>query len=189
MEEKKKIKRINLLQLSIRKTLDNDDYASLTWGVRNNYPRIQVFTSKDFKKEDGTADYDKLIIAPFTYPIIFTLISNLEVLAKNSELKTPPISKIECFNTKFVDNKRTDEIEKQAEVKITRNNDNVICIGVKNDKHEIYFPLLPDTKWHKFYTKNGEEITNQVVLSNIQTLSYVNLLKNTFADTLLIKPE
>lgn len=186
--EEKKIKRFNLLQLSLRKTLENDDYASLTWSVRDKYPRIQVFTSKTFKSEDGAVDYDKLIIAPFTYPIIYTLINQLEILANKLDLDKAPVSKIECYNIKFVDGKKTDEIEKQAEIVLARSQEGVINIGVKNTKHDgLYFPLIPDLKWHKFYDKDGTEITSKKILSSLYTLSYVKLLKDTFTDTILRK--
>ena len=48
--EEKKVKRINLLRLSLKKPLPNDDYSLLSWSIRENYPRIQVFTSKNIKK-------------------------------------------------------------------------------------------------------------------------------------------
>ena len=176
------VKRINLLQLSLRKELENDDYASLTWGVRENYPRIQVFTSKDFKLPDGTNDYSKLIIAPFTYTIIFTLINALESLAQEDD---SGVTKIECLNNKFVDNKRTDEIVVQAEVRIARSQEGIINIGLKNDTTSCYFPLFPNLTYHKFYDKDNIEITDKRILSNLYTLSYVRLLKGTFITAIL----
>lgn len=183
----KKVKRINLLQLSMRKELDNDDYASLTWNVRDGYPRIQVFTTKNFKKEDGTNDYDKLIIAPFTYPVLYTLITAIERAAgvMTFQVDDVPVTRIECYNTKFIDGKRTNDVVKQAEVIIAKSQAGVIELGVKNDKASVYFPLLPNTKWHKFYTTEGTPILDNRVLSKIQTAAYARLLRETFANVLL----
>lgn len=182
MEEKKEVKRIQLLRLSLRKPLPNDDYSVLSWGVRDGYPRIQVFTSKNIKKEDGTTDYDKLVIAPFTYPILFTFIDSLEKLVTENSDR---VSQIVCYNNKFVDNKRTEEIEEQAAVRLVRSQEGVINIGVKTKDKYIYFPLFPDIKWHKFYNKDGEEITDKKTLSNIFTSAYVSLLRGTFINTTL----
>lgn len=181
-EPKKEVKRIHLLRLSLRKPLPNDDYAVLGWAVREGYPRIQVFTSKNIKKEDGSTDYDKIVIAPFTYPILFTFIDSLEKLVTENSDR---VSQITCYNNKFVDNKRTDEIEEQATVRFVRSQEGVINIGIKVKDKYMYFPLFPDTKWHKFYNKDGEEITDKKTLSNLFATAYVSLLKGTFINTTL----
>ena len=178
--EEKKVKRINLLRLSLKKPLPNDDYSLLSWSIRENYPRIQVFTSKNIKKEDGNTNFNKVIIAPFTYPIITMFIDSLA-----KAILTDEVFSIKCFNNKFVDNKRTDEIEEQAEVKIARSQEGVLHIGVKKDSGFIYFPLFPDLKWHKFFDKNGKEITDKRELSNKMARAYVDLLKGTFINTML----
>ena len=177
--EEKKVKRINLLRLSLRKELKDDDHAVLSWGVRDGYPRIHVYTSKNIKKEDGTIDYGKLIIAPFTYPLVCVLIDSL-----GKALLDDDNFSIKCYNNKFVDNKRTDEIEEQAEVKVVRSQECVLHIGFKKNGSCYYFPLFPDLKWHKFYDKDGKEITDKRKLSNMMVRAYVNLLKGAFINTI-----
>lgn len=177
--EEKKVKRINLLRLSLRKDLKDDDYAVLSWGVRDGYPRIQVYTSKNIKKEDGTTDYSKLIIAPFTYPLVCVLIDSLA-----NTLTSDDNFSIKCFNNKFVDNKRTTEIEEQAEVKVVRSQEGVLHIGVKKNGTCYYFPLFPDLKWHKFLDSEGKEITDKRKLSNMMIKAYISLLKGAFINTI-----
>ena len=129
--------------------------------------------------EDGTIDYGKLIIAPFTYPLVCVLIDSL-----GKALLDDDNFSIKCYNNKFVDNKRTDEIEEQAEVKVVRSQEGVLHIGVKKNGSCYYFPLFPDLKWHKFYDKDGKEITDKRKLSNMMVRAYVNLLKGAFINTI-----
>lgn len=172
-------KRMTLLALSIRKDLPNEDYATLTWSIFGNYPRIKVYTTKDVKKEDGSFDYDKIVIAPFTYPVLYTLIDNLEDMVSND---TSIVTKMTCYNNKFVENKRTDEIITQAEIKLARTQEGVINIGIKTPSNWIYFALEPDLKWHRFFDKDGNEITNKKVLSNMFTKAYVKLLREAYVN-------
>lgn len=181
------VKRIKLLVLSLRKDLPNDDYATLTWSTREGYPRATVWTTKNNKKEDGTIDYSKIITVPFTFPTMFTLIENLEDMVKND---SSIVSRIECYNNKFVDNKRTDEVVIQSEIRIARSQDGVINIGVKSPATSwYYFPLLPETKWHKFYNKDGVEITDKRILSNIFAKAYIGLLNKAFSNIIIEKEE
>lgn len=176
--KEKEISYLTISQLNIKRPLPNDDYSMLTWGLRDTYPRIKVYLTKNVKKEDGTTDYAKVIIAPFTFPVLYTFIDTLESLIND---ETPVVTKLTCFNNKFVDDKRTDEIVVQAEIKLAKSDQGVINIGIKLPTGWMYFPLEVDTTWHKFYDKNDNEITDKKILSALYAKAYVKLLRNAFA--------
>lgn len=177
-QQVKEVRRVSFLPLALRRDLSEDDYATLGWGIRDKYPRLRVYLTKKPQLEDGALDYSKIIIAPFTYPVLLSFIENLEDLIKNDN---NVVSKLTCYNNSFVNGKRTNEVVVQAELKIARSQDGVVNIGIKVPTGWLYFPLIPDVKWHKFYDKNGDEITDKRILSNMYARAYVNLLKKVYS--------
>lgn len=176
-EKNTNVKIAKFLSLSLSKWIEEDKgFANLQWSVRNSYPRITVFCSNHVKKEDGTMDYSKIITAPFTLPTIFIFTRYLRLMINDKE---PGYYTIECYNTKFVDGKRTDEIYLQSKVIVGKDDKGVLYLSaIEEGKRSIKFELLPDSRWFKFYDKKGNEIVDKADLSKSYALAYVKVLED-----------
>lgn len=148
---------------------DKKDSAQLQWSSRMGYPRITVFTT-DNTQVDGKFDYSKMIKAPFDFVTIDIFMQRFRnVLETTEEVKYV----IDCFNNKFVNRERTDEVELVAKVTVGRDSDGVVYLAVTEDnKKKIKFELMPSTKYFKFYDKNGDVITDKKILSNLYAKAY-----------------
>ncbi|EPU3828977.1 hypothetical protein ACVWU4_000958 [Campylobacter coli] len=183
MEDKVKYVRFSLLNL--RKPYeDRDDYALLTWGIRKGFPRITVWTNN--KRPDGVkVDMGTVITAPFDY-VSFTMFRHyFKNIINNVE---PDVKKytIECFNVKFVDNKKTDEIYIQARVTVGRDKNNVIYLAVVSEgKPKIKFDLLPNPTWFKFYAGEKNLLEDKGRLSTEYALAYLEVMDKLYANTMV----
>ena len=172
--EKDTVKLVRLSHLTLRKPVDNDE-ASLTWAVRMGFPRITVYTSSKITGEDGKVDYGKVITAPFDYVNFKLFIDYLKELV-DGESDNKYI--LECFNVKFVNNVRTDDVRIQARVTIGKDKNGILYIAaVEDDKVKIRFDFLPNNKWYKYYDKDGKEIKDNAKLSKLYTKNYICLLE------------
>lgn len=171
------VKIVRFTPLSLRKEYDDEskDFGMLTWSIRMGYPRITVFTSNN-TKTDGKFDYDKMITAPFDYVTMGILLKRFqEVVASKEEVKFT----VECYNPKFVNRVKTDEIALQAKVTIGKDADGVVFIAaIEDNKRKVRFDLLPSMIWHKYYDKNGDQITDRRLLSEMYAFSYLKLLNS-----------
>ena len=61
--------------------LTNEDGATLTWGLRDIYPRATVHTAKEVKNGDKL-DYNKIIIAPLSIVEFMGLITKFKTFIK-----------------------------------------------------------------------------------------------------------
>ena len=183
MEDKVKYVRFSLLNL--RKPYeDRDDYALLTWGIRKGFPRITVWTNN--KRPEGVkVDMATVITAPFDY-VSFTMFRHyFKNIINNVE---PEVKKytIECFNVKFVDNKKTDEIYIQARVTVGRDKNNVIYLAVVSEgKPKIKFDLLPNPTWFKFYAGEKNLLEDKGRLSTEYALAYLEVMDKLYANTMV----
>jgi hypothetical protein len=168
------VKQIKFARLSLRRDFeDNNDYATLNWSVREGYPRISVFTSKN-TEVGGKFDYNKLITAPMHYLKLEIFYKRLEQVIASKEKVSYNIN---CYNTKFVNNERTNDIKLQAKITIGKDADGVVFLAVtEDDKKKIKFDILPD-KWHKFFDANNDEIVNKAELSAMYADAYLKVLK------------
>lgn len=183
MTEKVKYVRFSLLNL--RKPYeDKDDYALLTWGIRKGFPRITVWTNN--KRPEGVkVDMNTVITAPFDY-VSFTMFRHyFKNIINNVE---PDVKKytIECFNVKFVDNKRTNDVYIQARVTIGRDKDNVIYIGViADEKPKIKFDLMPNPKWFKFYAGDKNLLEDKARLSTEYAKAYLEVMDKLYENVMV----
>lgn len=165
--------------LTLRKELDNSDYATLQWGLRNYYPRITVYTSKHVKDSKNQVDYSKVIIAPFDINSFGILLNNIEKFGKLYDEKKVGFS-INCYNLKFKDGKKSDEKYVQSQVHFYKDSELVNTLAIKeNDNKLVEFKLLPG-EWHKYYDKEGKEITDKKLLSIFFTNQYIQNVKFTY---------
>lgn len=175
-EDKNKVKLVKFPTLTLRKEIEGEGAASLTWAIRAGYPRITVYTSGTIKNPDGTTDYTKIITAPFDYLNANILLTMLEDLVNTKE---PTKKSVDCFNAKYEDNVKTNEVIVQAKVTIGKDDNGVNYIAVTEEgKRKIKFELLPSSKWFKYYLPNGAELTDPRLSSYYFTKAYVQLVKH-----------
>lgn len=171
-----KIKLVKFSPLTLRKSGDEFKGAGLTWSIRKGFPRITVYTGGNILDKDKKLDYSKIIIAPFDYT---TMIMFLDYFKNVIESKEEIKYKVNCYNNKFVDNKRTDDIIIQASVIIGKDLEGIVYISVvEENKKSIKFELIPEGKWHKFFNGNNEEIVDKKDLSLRYSRTYYDLLKS-----------
>ena len=190
-----KVKYVKFTSLRLTKPVSDDDWASLNWAIRLGYPRIVVYTTNKFV-ENKKLDPKSVIIAPFSYEALFTLISCLEELinsnirmerikseiSDHSKYAPPPDSyTIECWN-KFDDKKVL-----QCKITVGRDDEGIFYIGVRApEKPKIRFDILPNSTWHKYCGKDGEEITDKTRLSLLYAKAYVKVLTELMSSELII---
>jgi len=171
MSQKPKVSIIKFTPLTLRKQYDDEDYGLLTWSVRNGYPRITVFTSNAHKSE--TFDYNTMITAPFDYANIEILLDYFEQVI---DAPNDTVFKIECFNTKFVNNERTNDIELQSTVSIGKDKEGMIYLAVLAEgKRKVKFDLK-GSRYHK-YIVNGEVLTDDAAISKKVATGYLKVAR------------
>lgn len=168
---------IRFTRLGLRKTLDdNKSEAVLNWVVRETFPRITVITNSSEFLIDGKINHNKVITATFDYVNIKLLLNEFKnIILSNQDTSFTANS----YNVKFVDGKRTDEIELRAQTIIGKENGVVYIRLVEKDKDVITFELLPSSKWFK-YTKDNEIIKDKKLLSSMYAKAYYELLVKAF---------
>ena len=162
-----KVKYVKFTSLRLTKTISDDDWASLNWATRLGYPRIVVYTTNKFV-ENRKQDPKSVIIAPFSYEALFTLIACMEELINN---KIPDSYTVECWN------KYDDKKVLQCKITVGRDDNGIFFIGIRApEKPKIRFDILPNSTWHKYCGKDGEEITDKSKLSLLYAKAYVKVL-------------
>ena len=156
-------------------TNDDDGYATLSWSIRKGYPRITVYTDNSRKKSKEFS-FDHLITAPMDAVIVNVVIDNLgKVIKSDKEIKLAT----KCYNVKYVNNEKTDDIYLQATIIIGKDKDGVIYMtAVEDGKRKVKFKLLPREKWHKFINAGGNEVTDKSELSVLFATAYHKRLKS-----------
>jgi len=175
LNSKPKVKIVAFAPLSLYADTEKDKYASLTWSIRAGYPRVTVYTdnSNSFKTEFS---YDNLIIAPMDSVTVNTLIANLRTVADSKETTSLTIK---CYNVKYVDNVKTDEIMLQATIIVGKDDEGVVYISVTQEgKKNVVFKLLPKLKWHKFLGPDHKVIEDNSKLSTMFAKSYIARLQS-----------
>lgn len=171
--------RFTKLALSKKIQLEDGSYdsAALTWSVRNGYPRITVWTSdKAYNKTTKKMDFKYTITAPFDYVNIGIFIDYIRAIV-NADSNTT--YKVNCYNVKYENNVKTNEVFLQATAIVGKDSEGVIYLALKEEgKRSIKFELLPDSKWFKFFDKDNNEITNKSILSKMYTINYVRVVSN-----------
>lgn len=172
MENKQQVSYVRFAPLTLRSQHSNsDDYSLLTWGARGAFPRITVFLENNNKKDVGNngIDYNNIITATFDYVTIFMFLKMLEEII-DAEPNTK--KQMDCLNTKFVDNQRTNEVYVQATITVGKDKNGIIFIGIYNDKSpKVKFDLTYG-KWH-VRKDNGVAIQDEAKLSRDYAKAYL----------------
>jgi len=165
---------INFASLSLTTDLENDKYATLSWSIRNGYPRASVYFNNS-RKERLAFSYDNLITSPFTQVMIYTVIDKIkDVIKAEKGTKTS----VKCFNTKYSNNGPTDEIYLQSTFVIGKDKDGCVYLAaVAEGKPKIKFILQTNSKWFKVNDNDNNEITDQAELSVMAAKAYVARLE------------
>lgn len=177
---------VKFTPLTLRKQYDDGDYALLSWSTRGAYPRITVFTSNKVKTE--SFDYGRMIIAKFDYNMMNSFLSSFETV-----IDGPVDNKVQfnCFDNKFVNNQRTDEIELISTITIGKNKEGIIFLAVTAEgKKKVAFELTMQ-KWHTV-SVNGEPLTDPASLSKLMAKGYLRTAKKLLGYQLVndtMKPE
>lgn len=154
------MERIKYSQLSLRQDYEDiQDHASLTWSIlkhtKGTNPRVTVFTSN--ARADGVKmDYNTIITAPMTYTSLFTFIDLMkETLTAANDTKF----QLQCFNSKYENNVRTNEIILQSVLTVGKDADGVIYISATSEgKRAVNFKLGLTDKY-KLLTDDGVEMS------------------------------
>jgi len=186
MQKGDHVKMVSLSSLSINVDYGNGDgkYGQLTWSIRNGYPRLVVFTDSS-KEKTANFDYNSMIVAPFDYITMGTLIDQF-ILLINGENGVR--QQIKCYNSKFENGQKTNEITLQATVEIGKDNNGIMYIAVVADgKKKIKFEIKPkdNSKWHKYY-QGDDLIVDAGVISRIYARSYIEQAKRLLAHHMII---
>jgi len=171
-----KIKIVSFIPLALYADTDEEGsrYASLTWSIRMGYPRLSVYTDNTRDKRDDFS-YDKLIIAPLDAVTVNIVIDMLNKVISNP--KEHHLS-IKCLNVKYVNNVKTDEVAVQATIVIGRTEQGVIYLSaIADSKKKVRFNLVPNKKWHRLLDADGNDVTDNRVLSNTYAKAYSARLK------------
>jgi len=164
---------VKFAPLTLYKNTEDDTYATLNWSMRMGYPRITVYTNNK-KGVKSDLDYNTIITAPFDSVTVGVVVDYLKEIAESTE---PSRQVVDCFNVKYVNGEKTDEIVLQASVIVGKDAEGVNYISaIAEGKKKVKFEIMPNSKWFKFRDKNGDEITDKKIISNRYTKAYANLL-------------
>ena len=175
-----KVKIVKFLQLNLYKNYNDEDdnYGLLSWSIRAGYPRITVFTKNNKVKSDAPFDYNTMIVAPFDYLTLNMLFETIESVLKGDKDKSESVF---CYNTKFINGNRTNEIVLQATVKVGKDKEGVMYMAVLEEgKKKVKFEILPTKKWHKF------SVEDRSILSIRYTKAYLKVLKKLMDDEMKV---
>jgi len=175
MENKTKI--VKFIPVGLKhKYGDEDKLASLVWSIRQGYPRMTIYL--DNSESGGKLDYSKVIIAPLDSITLETYLGLLEKVIgsdNNTEYK------INCYNIRWDNGVKTNDIYLQASLVVGKDEEGVIYIGsTVEGKPFVKFPLTVNTRWHRIIGKNGAELTDKAELSKLHAKSYLKLLSKLF---------
>jgi len=183
---------VTFSSLTLNRILDEEKYAQLQFGARAGYPRIIVFLDKDRKRSDKPFNRDSMIIAPFDYLAMGPLFDMADSIVEGPNGKAKQVG---CFNSKWVNNERTNDVILVATVEIGKSEEGVVYIGVLSEgKKKVKFDILPkdNSRWHKYY-ENGELIVDKGKLSKLYAKAYFKQARRLvngrmLIDTTNIKP-
>jgi len=179
-QQRPKVNMVKFAPLTLRKQYDDGDYGLFTVSVRNGYPRFTVFTTN--KNREAAFDYNTMITAPFDYNSFNSFVKLFE---KVIDSKPDTKFKIDCFNAKYVDNKRTDDIVLQSTVNIGKDAEGIIYLAlIAEGKRKVKFEIEP-SRWHKLYV-GDEPVTDKAELSKLAAEGYLVTLKKLMGNQLVV---
>lgn len=172
-------KRAKFIGITIFKdvVMDNGetDRANINWSMRNEYPRLTVYTSKYVRDKDGKMDYSKVVIAPFDLISAKDFVKDMKKVMANKEERVLHTS-VYCYYPKYVNDQKTNEKEIKAIVKFGRNSEGIYYISVKGkDKPEAIFEMLK-SEWCVAHDSKDVPQESSIIRSRKYAMSYIELL-------------
>jgi len=162
------------LTLKVSYNDESNDFGVLTFATRNDYPRFIVYT-KNKRPQGERFDYETMVTAAFDLINFNTFLGYME---QAIDLKNDEELSVDCYNTKYVNNERTNEVAIQATARVGKSSKGIIYLSITADgKRKVKFPLLPNDTYMKFKDVKGNVITDKAELSKMYTTSYVRVLK------------
>lgn len=173
------IRQSKYTSLTLTSTTEDGKTRTLLWGMREGYPRMTVFTDNEIKKGDGTMDYDKMIIAPFTVNKLGATIDLFREVLKEDK---NDYEEIDCVYPK-IENGVKSETEKviRAKVRFGIDTKGICYFYIENSAGiKIKFNIAEDG-WHVFRKGKGA-VDNRTAsdLSKRYAKAYLDLLYEFF---------
>jgi len=160
---------VKFAPLTLRKDYGDGDYGILNYATRNGYPRITVFTSNKNKEE--AFDYNTMVNATFSLTQFLMFVDEMRDIVNGDKDKS---ASVDCFNAKFINGVKTNDIELQATAIVGKDKDGIIYLAVTSEgKRKVKFELLP-TEWNK-YSRN-KEVLSKEELSKRFAKSYIRAI-------------
>ena len=160
---------VKFAPLTLRKDYGDGDYGILNYATRNGYPRITVFTTNKNKEE--VFDYNTMINATFNLTQFLMFVDEIRDIV---EADKDTSASVDCFNAKYVNGVKTNDVELQATAIVGKDKDGIIYLAVTHEgKRKIKFELLP-TEWNK-YSRNKEALSKEE-LSKRFTKAYIRAI-------------
>jgi len=160
---------VKFAPLTLRKDYGDGDYGILNYATRNGYPRITVFTSNKNKEE--AFDYNTMVNATFSLTQFLMFVDDMRDMV---DADKDTSASVDCFNAKYVNGVKTNDVELQATAVVGKDKDGIIYLAVTSEgKRKVKFELLP-TEWNK-YSKN-KEVRTKEELSKRFTKSYIRAI-------------
>jgi len=173
MQPVDQVRTVSFSSLNVNVDLGKGDgkYGQLTWSVRNGYPRIVVFTDSSREKTEKF-DYNTMVTASFDY---VTIITAIDIFAALIESPNNTKRQIQCYNSKFENGQKTNDIILQSTVELGKDADGIMYIAViAEGKRKIKFDIKPkdNSKWTKYLDGDGQPLDHSSV-SKIYAKSYI----------------
>lgn len=156
-----------------------EETATMRWQVKEGYPRIiTTVGSKAYEEVPGKTkkkpNYDYIVTAPFTDLKLIEFIDDVKEMLELKERGS--YVEHECNNNKFVNNQRTTEMYTQAVVKCGIDEKGLFYFNIKNDKHDIPFPMDPKNDYNVIKIKGEPKFVNAGKASRDAAKAYIKKL-------------
>ncbi len=145
---------------SLYKENDDGSSAKLSWAIRGDYPRIIVIPG-DVKETSG--DHQISIIAPMTVSVLYGLLNTL--LDTSRPISKGNGFKMDCYNLKWVNNKRTDEKYIREVITVDYDDELGVWLSVTAPDRKVVRFSVSNTLWHTI-SDRGAQSESAEILAN-----------------------
>lgn len=174
------VKYVRYHMFALKKYIEEEsDNALLQWSTRLGFPRITVYTSPTWYV-NGKMDRSKIISAPMDNLNAMLVLKFIEQAVNSKEEVTYTV---DCYNNIWRDGVMTDMKKLACKIQIGKDKNLINYIGlIEDEKRKIKFPILPSSKYIKYHDKDGNEITNTAIVSDLFGKVYVESLSKVLAE-------
>jgi len=173
-EENEKPKIFELERFTLFSPVENNKRASLAWSIRDEYPRITVFT-----RSDSGPLKNGIITAPFDLETVTAFLSQLAMVAKGPDNVKVHVTSL--WGKRDERGNITGEKELRGDVWFGKDGNGVVWIAVRAPEHpDIQFKITL-SEYHNFYDSNNRQMS-EAEGSVLRTLAMVEVLKRVFAN-------